>query len=81
MDLPRKIELDFWVRHVSTLRLPAPPNVPAYTVFDVRVGRRFGENLEIAMVGRHLPDRRHLEFGPLGELVRRALYVTTAWRF
>jgi len=81
MDLPRKIELDFWVRHVSTLRLPAPPNVPAYTVFDVRVGRRFGENLEIAMVGRHLPDRRHLEFGPQGELVRRALYVTTAWRF
>jgi iron complex outermembrane receptor protein len=81
MDLPNKLELDFWARHVSTLRLPSPPNVPAYTVFDVRLGRRFGENLELAVVGRNLPDRRHLEFGPVGELVRRSLYVTTAWRF
>jgi iron complex outermembrane receptor protein len=81
MDLGRKIELDFWVRHVSALQLSAPPPVPAYTVFDVRLGWHPFEEFELSVVGRNLPDRRHLEFGPSGELVRRAVYVTAAWRF
>ena len=57
------------------------PPVPAYTVFDVRVGWRPTDNVEISLVGRNLPDRHHLEFGPAGELIRRAVYVTTTWRF
>jgi len=81
MDLPHKTELDFWVRHVSALQLSPAPPVPAYTVFDVRAGWRPVDNLEIALTGRNLPDKRHLEFGPAGELVRRAVYVTTTWRF
>ena len=81
MDLGRKIELDFWVRHVSALRLNSVPPVPAYTVFDVRLGWHPFEEFEIAVIGRNLPDKRHLEFGPSGELIRRAAYVTATWRF
>jgi iron complex outermembrane recepter protein len=81
MDLGRNIELDFWARHVSALQLLAPPAVPAYSVFDVRLGWRPVESFELSVVGRNLPERRHLEFGPSGELVRRAAYVTAVWRF
>ncbi|HYP05638.1 MAG TPA: TonB-dependent receptor [Bryobacteraceae bacterium] len=81
MDLGRSVELDFWVRHVSALQLLAPPPVPAYTVFDVRLGWRPVEAFELSVVGRNLPDKRHLEFGPSGEMVRRAVYVTASWRF
>ena len=80
MDLGRKVELDFWVRHVGALQLTAPALVPAYTVFDVRLGWRPFEEFEFSVVGRNLPEKRHLEFGPNGELVRRAVYVTAVWR-
>jgi iron complex outermembrane recepter protein len=81
MDLPRRTELDFWVRHVSALRLSSGPPVPSYLVFDMRIGWRPTDHLEISVVGRNLPDRRHLEFGPSGELVKRGVYLTTTWRF
>jgi iron complex outermembrane receptor protein len=81
MDLPRKTELDFWVRHVSALQLLSGPPVPSYTVFDVRLGWRPTENVAISLVGRNLPQQHHVEFGPAGELVHRAVYVTTTWRF
>ncbi len=81
MDLPHKTALDFWVRHVGALSLASGPPVPAYTVFDVRFGWKPVDQFEISLVGRHLPKQGHLEFGPAGELVRRAVYVTTTWRF
>ena len=81
MDLPHKTELDFWVRQVSALRLSGAPPVPSYTVFDVRLGWRPLEYLEVSVVGRHLPGPSHLEFGPAGELIRRGVYLTTVWRF
>lgn len=81
MDLPHKTELDFWVRHVSALELSSGTPVPAYTVFDVRLGWRPAKKMEVALVARNLPDKRHLEFGPAGELIRRSVYVTTTWRF
>jgi iron complex outermembrane receptor protein len=81
MDLPHKWELDFWMRHVSALEVPSGPPVPPYTVFDVRAGWRPVDRFEISLVGRNLPQMRHAEFGPAGELVRRTVYVTTAWRF
>ena len=80
MDLPHKTELDFWVRHVSAIPVSPPPPVPAYTVFDVRVGWRPTDHVDISIVARNLPGRRHQEFGPTGELVRRGLYLITTWR-
>jgi iron complex outermembrane receptor protein len=81
MDLPRRTELDFWVRHVSALEVFSAPPVPAYTVFDARFGWRPNEHLEISLVGRNLPQKRHAEFGAGGELIRRGVYLTTTWRF
>jgi iron complex outermembrane receptor protein len=80
MDLPFRTELDFWVRHVSSLRFAQGPPVPAYTVFDARLGWRANNHLEISVVGRNLPGR-HLEFGPQGEVIRPGVYLTTTWRF
>ena len=79
MDLPRRVTLDFWMRHVSAL--PTTPNVPAYVVFDARLAWRANEAVEVALVGRNLPQRRHMEFGPNGELVRRSVYASATWRF
>jgi iron complex outermembrane receptor protein len=81
MDLPRRTELDFWVRHVSALQVFGGPPVPPYTVFDARLGWRPTGNLELSLVGRNLPGKHHLEFGPAGELIRRGVYLTTTWRF
>ena len=80
MDLPRRTELDLVVRHVSALEVPAPPPVPAYTVFDLRAGWRPVESFELSVTGRNLNRKHHLEFGPFGELVGRPLYVTGIWR-
>lgn len=81
MDLPRRTELDVWVRHVSALRIIGAPPVPEWTVFDVRFGWRPTQHLDISIVGRNLPGKRHMEFGPSGELIRRGVYLTTTWRF
>jgi iron complex outermembrane receptor protein len=82
MDLPYRTELDFWFRHVSSLLVSAPAlPVPAYTVFDVRLGWNPAEEIEFSVVGRNLPSRRHAEFGPNGQLVGRELYGILTWRF
>jgi iron complex outermembrane receptor protein len=81
MDLPHRMELDFWARHVGSLRPPSGPPVPPYSVFDARVGWRPADNVSISIVGRNLPEKHHVEFGPAGELIRRSVYVTTTWRF
>jgi iron complex outermembrane receptor protein len=82
MNLPHNTELDFWMRHVSALRLAAPAaSVPGYTVFDVRAGWSPSDFLELSIVGRHLPDEQHLEFGSNGQLIKRQLYGSLTWRY
>ena len=82
MDLPCRTELDFFVQYASALQfLPPSPPVPAYTTFDVRAGWHATPNLEISIVGRGLPDQRHLEFGPQGELIPRDVFGTVKWSF
>src|SRR5262249_48127733 len=81
IDLPHRTEFDVWMRHVGALEVPAPPPVPGYTVFDFRAGWRAVSGLELAITGRNLPRKQHLEFGPFGELIRRSFYVTATWRF
>ncbi|MBI2821699.1 MAG: TonB-dependent receptor [Acidobacteria bacterium] len=81
MDLPRRVELDFWVRHVSAL---PNPKVSAYTTFDVRLGWRPMDRLELSIVGQNLPDKQHGEFlstTPNPEEVERGVYGKVAWSF
>ncbi|MDP9122162.1 MAG: TonB-dependent receptor [Acidobacteriota bacterium] len=81
LDLPHRLELDAWLRHVD--RLPAPL-VPAYTELDLRLGWRLRSTLELSLAGRNLLHGRHPEWGapsPLREEVRRTLYGKIEWHF
>ena len=60
VDLPRRIEVDAWLRRVDALPNPA---VPAYTELNARIGWRPREALELAIVGQDLLHAHHPEFG------------------
>lgn len=60
LDLLRNVEVDAWIRRVSSL--PNPP-VPAYTELNARVGWRPQPEIELALVGQDLLHDQHPEFG------------------
>ncbi|HXO18936.1 MAG TPA: TonB-dependent receptor [Thermoanaerobaculia bacterium] len=81
LDLPRRVELDAFLRHVG--ELPAPV-VPAYTELDLRLGWEPVVGIELSLVGRNLLHARHPEFGfpgPLRQEVPRSVFGRIAWRF
>jgi iron complex outermembrane receptor protein len=63
VNLPHRVELDGFLRHVA--ELPAPV-VPAYTELDLRAGWALTDDVEIAVVGRNLLHGSHPEFGAPG---------------
>jgi iron complex outermembrane receptor protein len=81
LDLPGRIELDAWLRHVDML--PAP-NVPAYTELDLRLGFRWTARLDLSLAGRNLLHAHHPEFGspgPTREEVPRSVFGRIEWHF
>jgi len=80
----RGLELDVIGRYVDHLPML---NTPSYFVMDVRLGWRPNRNLEMAVVGRHLLDRAHPEYGHdllLGDLrteVEREVFGSVTWRY
>ncbi|MBI4461137.1 MAG: TonB-dependent receptor [Acidobacteria bacterium] len=83
MNLPRRVELDFWLRHASALPNPVP--LPGYVTFDVRLGWKPVENLELSIVGQNLPEKSHGEFQStnvaIREEVQRGVYGRIVWGF
>ena len=80
IDLPHRVELDFWVRHVSSL--PNPPPLPGYTTLDVRLGWKPSNNLELSIVGQNLPKAPHAEFpAAVQQEIQRGFYGKVTWRF
>ena len=61
INLPRRTELEGFLRHVGALTTPA---VPAYTELDLRAGWSVTDDVELALVGRNLLHASHPEFGP-----------------
>jgi len=81
LDLPRRVELDAFLRHVDALPQPA---VPAYTELDLRLGWEPVRGLELSAVGRNLLHAHHPEFGnpgPARQEVPRSVFGRVAWRF
>lgn len=62
IDLPGAQELDLQLRHVGALKGQTSPGVDAYTVADVRYGRRFGRHLDISLSITNLFDERYTAF-------------------
>ena len=82
-DVTRTVELDLGFRFVDGLD---NPNISSYLAFDVRLGWRPTEQLELSLVGLNLFDDRHPEFAPqvLGTPMReveRSIYGKITWRF
>lgn len=80
LDLPHRLSLDWFLRHVSAF--PAGP-VPAYTTSNVRVSWRAHPRLEVAIVGQNLHGDHHLEWpsGAGGNVeIRRSAQVSVTWR-
>lgn len=59
LDLPRQMELDLTVRHVSALSAPA---VPSYTAVDLRYAWRLARGLELSVTAQNVTDPGHGEF-------------------
>lgn len=76
-------QLDLWLKYTSSL---GNPQVPAYTVLDMRYAFRIGRQGEIAIVGQNLLGQRHLEFVadylPTQQIeMGRSLQIKGTWHF
>lgn len=79
IDLPGRMELDTWLRHVD--ELPSP-FVSAYTELDVRLGWRMSDRLDLSLVGQNLLHDQHQEFSTsVPKEVQRGVYGRATWRF
>jgi len=82
-DLTENLELDAGVRYVDRL---SELDIGSYTGFDLRLGWRPLDDLEISIVGQNLLQRRHAEFVPdFGNTssteVEQSVYLQLSWRF
>ena len=72
-DLPQNLQLDVMGRYVSELSGPLPP-VAGYLQADARLGWVISEHFGVALIGRDLLSRRHVEFPQPGSSIgRRAI--------
>jgi iron complex outermembrane receptor protein len=82
-NLPRNLELDSGLYHVSSL---SSINIPRYTRLDLRFGWRAKEYLELSLSAQNLLDDHHPEFNghdtvAIMSQARRSVYAKASWRF
>lgn len=80
-------QFDLWLRHVGQRNATAStPEVDAYTTLDTGLSWRLPQNLEFAIVGKDLLERRHSEIvsnfissEPIA--VERSAYLKVTWTY
>jgi iron complex outermembrane receptor protein len=79
-DLARDLQADLSLRYVGSLPDPA---VPAYHELDARLAWQARPDLELALAGRNLLHRAHVEFGRPGmrQLLERTVVLSAALSF
>ena len=80
-DLPWNLELDLWYRHVDEVS----DAIDSYDSVDARLGWKYGDHLEISIIGQNLLDNYHPEFVPealdsVATEVERGVYGKVLWR-
>lgn len=81
LNLPWHLELDTFVRYVSSLPSPA---TPAYTALDFRLGWQATPFWSLALMGRNLLDDRHPELittNSLNEEVAHQISIEATYRY
>lgn len=90
INLPHNLELDAWLRYVDSVPRPSGYTsggflgVTSYVTFDLRLGWRPLENLELALVGKNLLDGDHLEYvaeDSVPSELARSVYAKATWNF
>jgi len=93
VNVNRRLEWDFTLSQIGHLdgdpggTLTTTPGVPGYTRLDSRIGWKWGESIELSIVGQNLLSPRHVEFPDQGitlavhsEIPRR-VFAKLTWRF
>ncbi len=83
MDIDRRTQLDFWLRRVGGFGNSGSP-VAFYNALDARIGWKPNRNLDIALIGQNLLDRRHVEYSSsFAEVTQipRSAHVKATWTF
>lgn len=83
LDLPKHIEQDLIVRHVT--QLPGL-NIPSYSSLDGGIHWKPMLNLELSFNGENWLDSRHMEFIPdfintVPTVITRTVYGSVSWSF
>jgi iron complex outermembrane recepter protein len=82
VSLPHHVDLDTSVAFTGAL---PDQHVPSYTRLDARLARKFGESLELSLVGQNLLDSQRREFNAndasLATFLRRSAYLKLSFRF
>lgn len=84
--LGRQVTLDLWLRGTDYLASIDGISIPGYITMDARLAWKPLRNLELALVGQNLFDRRHPEFIPeyinsIPSEVVRSVYGKLTWKF
>jgi iron complex outermembrane receptor protein len=77
MDLGPRTTLDGALRYVSAL---PDPRIPAYTELNARLAYDLTDQVQLAIDGRNLLHRRHLEYVG-GQQIPRSVFAEILWRF
>jgi len=85
-DLGRQVELDLWLRAVDQVDSIDSVRIPGYVTMDARIAWKPLKNLELALIGQNLFQRRHPEYIPefintTASEVPRSVYGKVTWNF
>lgn len=64
IDLGKQLELDLWLRAVDRVKYIDRTSIAGYVTMDARIAWKPSKNLELALVGQNLLQRRHPEYIP-----------------
>jgi iron complex outermembrane recepter protein len=57
--------------------------VDSYTRLDINLGGRLTQNLRVNLVGQNILEKRHREFGEVGDLnlaeIERSIFAKLTW--
>ncbi len=88
INLPNQWYFDFWIRYIDKIteaHFQSKGKAKAYTNTDIRIAKKYGDNLEISLIGQNIFDRSRLEFdeifsGQSPTEVERAWYLQLRWQ-